>query len=91
MPQPYELPAKGIVEYQYFSVDPGFKEDKWIRASEVRPGNSSVVHHCVLYVRPPGSPPVNRQAGLGSEILATFAPGMPPFQLDEGIALTIPP
>ncbi|MCA9007996.1 MAG: redoxin domain-containing protein, partial [Planctomycetaceae bacterium] len=26
--QPYQIPAEGVVEYQYFVVDPGFKEDK---------------------------------------------------------------
>src|SRR5262249_35788948 len=26
MPQPYAIPAKGVVEYQYFTIDPGFTE-----------------------------------------------------------------
>ena len=32
----FKVPATGVVEYQYFSVDPGFKEDKWIKAIEAR-------------------------------------------------------
>ena len=36
MPEPYLVPAKGTVEYQYFTIDPGFKEDKWIKAAEAR-------------------------------------------------------
>src|SRR5207237_5224208 len=30
----FEVPASGEVQYQYFLVDPGFKEDKWVKAAE---------------------------------------------------------
>ena len=43
------------VRYQYFIVDPGFNEDKWIKAAECRPGNRAVVHHIIVGVVPPGS------------------------------------
>ena len=49
----FHVPADGTVEYQYFVVDPGFKEDKWISAAEVLPGNRSVVHHSIVFIRPP--------------------------------------
>src|SRR4029079_10304615 len=29
MPRPFTVPAKGTVEYKYFTVDPGFKNDVW--------------------------------------------------------------
>src|SRR5262249_37436472 len=32
--KPYDVPAEGTVEYQYFMVDPDWKEDRWIKASE---------------------------------------------------------
>ena len=54
MPKPYKVAANGIIEYQYFIVDPGFKHDVWIRAAENRPGNRSVVHHMALFYMPPG-------------------------------------
>ena len=40
--------------YENFVVDPKLKEDVWVRASQVRPGNPSVVHHLVVFVMPPG-------------------------------------
>ena len=40
--------------YENFLVDPKLKEDVWVRASQVRPGNPSVVHHLVVFVIPPG-------------------------------------
>ena len=64
------------VEYQYFVVDPGFKEDKWITAAEVVPGNRGIVHHSIVFVRPPDG---ERFRGVGW--LAAYVPGQsaPPF------------
>ena len=38
--QPFQVPAEGIVDYQYFVVDPGWKEDRWIHAGASRAGQS---------------------------------------------------
>jgi peroxiredoxin len=57
---PYTVPAEGVVEYQYFTVDPHFTEDKWIQAAEARPGNRSVVHHMIAFVL---APPRREKAG----------------------------
>lgn len=54
MPQAFEVPASGTVDYTYFVVPTGFTEDRWIEQVEVRPGTKSVVHHIVAVVRPPG-------------------------------------
>jgi hypothetical protein len=54
MPNAFEVPAKGTVDYAYIVVPTGFTEDKWIDQVEVRPGDRSVVHHIVMLVRPPG-------------------------------------
>ena len=45
----YQVQTQGILEYQYFVVDPGFKEDRWVSAAEVIPGNPSVVHHAIVF------------------------------------------
>jgi hypothetical protein len=55
MPAAKRLPATGDVPYQYIVLPTGFKEDRWVRMSEIRPGNRAVVHHAVAYIRPPGS------------------------------------
>jgi hypothetical protein len=51
----YKVPEKGTIEYTFFAVHTGFKEDKWVEKVEVRPGARSVVHHIVLFARTPGS------------------------------------
>jgi hypothetical protein len=54
MPNPIDVPAAGEVEYQYIVVPTGFTEDKWIQSVEIRPSNRTLVHHAVIFVRPPG-------------------------------------
>lgn len=55
MPHPFPIPAKGDVDYQYVVIPTGFTHDKWVEMAELRPGNRSVVHHAVVYIREPGS------------------------------------
>jgi hypothetical protein len=54
MAQPYEVPASGTINYQYFTVPTNFTEDKWIQAIEIRPGVRSVVHHVLVFASEPG-------------------------------------
>ncbi len=62
MEQPFTVPAEGVVDYQNFVVDPGWTEDKWIQAAEVRPGNRAVVHHIIANAIPPGAARAARPA-----------------------------
>ncbi|HEX4230419.1 MAG TPA: thiol-disulfide isomerase [Bryobacteraceae bacterium] len=55
MRKPFHLPADGDVDYQYIIIPTGFKKDRWISMSEIRPSNRMVVHHAVAYIREPGS------------------------------------
>jgi mono/diheme cytochrome c family protein len=53
MPEEFTLDASGPDEYQYFEVDPGFNEDKYVQMAEARPGNRRIVHHILAFVQPP--------------------------------------
>jgi peroxiredoxin len=88
LPKPFIVPATGDVVYQFFVVDPGFTEDKWVKASEVRPGNRSVVHHALIFVQPPGGDRDRR--GFASDWLAATAPGAWPQITPDGMAKRIP-
>ena len=83
---PFDVPAEGTVPYQYFTVDPGFKEDRWIQHGEARPGNRAVVHHIVVSFIPPGT---RVRVGLNGPQVG-FAPGIPPIRLPEGTAMFVP-
>jgi peroxiredoxin len=90
MPEPFGVPAEGIVEYQYVVVDGGAAVDRWVQAAEVRPGNRAVVHHCNVFLQPPGAPDFMEAGALGSFCLAAMAPGTPPLLLPDGLAKRIP-
>jgi hypothetical protein len=72
MPQEYKVPGDGFVEYEYIEIPTNLKEDKWVQALEVRPGNREVVHHVIVYARPPQAErrPSALRAAAGMEIPA---------------------
>jgi peroxiredoxin/mono/diheme cytochrome c family protein len=84
--KPFEVPATGEVKYQYFRVDPGFQEDKWVSAAQIVPGNRSVVHHVLVFARPGGS-----KTSLGAErgFLFGYVPGSLAQPYPEGVAKRI--
>lgn len=55
MPDPYTIPASGVLPYVYIVIPTGFTQDTWVAAAEIRPSARSVVHHMIAVVRPPGS------------------------------------
>ena len=69
MPIDFEIPAEGQTESNgeetTFYVPVPFKEDKFIEASEVRPGNRTAVHHTIVHVRDiPPNARINAQGNL---------------------------
>src|SRR4029434_8072474 len=44
MPNDFEVPASGTIDYQFIAIPTGFTEDRWVETLEVRPGNRAVVH-----------------------------------------------
>jgi len=88
--KPFQVPAEGKVEYQYFVVDPGFTEDVWVKEVEARPGNNAVVHHIIVFVIPPGQEVRQMGEGMGArDLLVGTAPGNPPTRCPEGMAKRI--
>ncbi|TWT47518.1 redoxin domain-containing protein [Botrimarina hoheduenensis] len=83
--EPFVVAPQGVIEYQYFAVDPGFEEDRWIQAADVVPGDRSVVHHVIVFITPPADRP---QRGMG--MLTAFVPGQSSMVLPEGHARLVP-
>ena len=83
--RPYVVPKDGVVEYQYFVADPGLKEDTWVTAAQVIPGKRSVVHHAIVFVRPPDS---SDFSGIGW--LTAYVPGQRLHEMPAGYARKIP-
>lgn len=84
----FPIPAQGVINYQYFKVDPGFKEDIWIQAAEVRPQQRSQVHHILVFVQE-GGKRVTRGGDQFSDMLIGYAPGVPTITWDPDTAFLV--
>ncbi len=84
--EPYRVQAEGVVRYQNFSVDTGFKEDKWVTMLEAQPGNRAVVHHILVALRNgPGS-----RLRIEDRFLVAYVPGLRAKPFPDGMAKRIP-
>ncbi|MEQ1829988.1 MAG: redoxin domain-containing protein [Pirellula sp.] len=85
---PFEIPATGDVRYQYFVADPKLDEDTWVNGMEIIPGNRSVVHHILVFIRQKGSNQRNLDGERG--FLVGYVPGTRVAMMPGGMAKRIP-
>ncbi|MDP6416393.1 MAG: redoxin domain-containing protein [Gammaproteobacteria bacterium] len=80
---PQQIPATGVLDYRNLAVPlTELTESRWVRGSEVSPGDYGVVHHVIPTVIPP-SGGIARGEGLNSVLalnpevptMAGYAPG----------------
>lgn len=91
MPEPFTLPKGSIIEYQHFVLPTGLKQDRWIQAIEIKPGNRRVVHHAVAFVRTVRSEFLRGgRLSVGDEVLGTYLPGGGILRLPAGTAKLLP-
>src|SRR5258708_1443536 len=53
MSEEYTIEAHAPDSYVYVTFPTKFKEDRWVQAAEILPGNGSVVHHVIAHVLTP--------------------------------------
>jgi peroxiredoxin len=89
MPEEFEVPADGVLDYKNWIIDPHFTEDKWVTIAEARPGAAGVVHHIVAYILRPGQrQPVSPDGSIS--VLVGWAPGDLGMVCPPDTALRIP-
>jgi thiol-disulfide isomerase/thioredoxin len=80
----WPVPREGVIDYQYFTVETHFPEDRWIKAMEVQPGARDVVHHVLVAIQDKGG-------GIDEgSYLAVYVPGDTPSVYPEGYAKRLP-
>jgi peroxiredoxin/mono/diheme cytochrome c family protein len=91
---PVDVMAEGVEPYRYYTADPGFTEDKWVKIAECMPGNRAVAHHMIVYIKPPRQPGIQSKSDdldiRGFGFLAGFAPGTRPLKAPHGWAKRVP-
>jgi peroxiredoxin len=74
---PTDVPATGVVDYQYQHVKNPLDRDVWVRASQIVPGDRTVLHHVItrfgeVETEGPRAGRLKRRGGGG---LAGYVPG----------------
>jgi len=101
--QDYSVGAEGRDVYQCFVVPTNFTEDRYVSAVQVKPGNTAVVHHVILYLDTSGrarqldaatpEPGYTSFGGPGfvpAGTLGGWAPGNLPRLLPDGVGVRLP-
>lgn len=83
---PYEVPASGVVDYQFPTVANPLDRDVWVRAMDVLPGSTEVVHHVLVGLIDGDS----NRGGVFDDYLGGYAPGVRPVELPEGTGMLLP-
>lgn len=86
LPREFKIPAGGVVQYQYFTIDPGFTEDTWIQAAEVRPTQRAQVHHILVFAQEQDGKRHPRGGEQFSDMVIGYAPGVPSITWDKDTA-----
>ncbi len=94
IPEEQHIPAEGTIPYRYLEVDPGFTEDRYVRAMQILPTDLVATHHVIVYLLAPGSARgamlSDPNVALGAGMLAGYAPGSGYELHPEGTAGLIP-
>ncbi len=102
MPLDYPVPAEGEDIYRYFVIPSELVGDKLIAGVDFRPGDPSVVHHCLAYIDytgwarkqdarddEPGFSVWGNDLSGRMQTVAGWAPGTPPYQYPAGHAMQL--
>jgi mono/diheme cytochrome c family protein len=90
--KPVAVKATGTMPYQNVWVDTHLDQDRWVQAIEVRPGNSGVVHHVLVFVQETqqSDGPRDDAADERGGYWGIYVPGNSTLVYPEGYAKRIP-
>ena len=75
--------AAGQDKHETVSVATGLKENRWLSAIDLNPGNASIVHCAVFYLE--------NATGNGEDLfLSSWIPGQKPVRFPDGVGMLLP-
>ncbi|MEX1197962.1 MAG: redoxin domain-containing protein [Pseudohongiellaceae bacterium] len=88
----FEVPATGVLDYQYFEVKNPLDRDVWVEAVQIVPGDRQVVHHAISTFGESSSLAQDSDSGeaLLQPQLMTFVPGNETYIYPEGNGVYVP-
>ncbi|HEX7034291.1 MAG TPA: redoxin domain-containing protein [Pseudomonadales bacterium] len=90
---PTDVPASGVVDYQYKYVKNPLDRDVWVRASQILPGDRAALHHVItrfgmVETEGPRKGRLRREGPAGG--LSGYVPGWVARELPEGTGTFLP-
>ena len=88
----YDVPASGVVDYQYLRAKNPLQHDVWVRATEIQPGDRQALHHVITRFTVPAPGEANTQGfGRGrSGGLGGYVPGSVVSEYPAGTGTLLP-
>ena len=101
IPEPFEIPATGVVDLTKFFIEEVVPEDIWVQRMQVLPTDPSVVHHATAMFKPPDDAYSTEQRILnalvpwnqsreGWQFLLAYLPGKDARIFADGVARFVP-
>jgi len=87
----YDVPASGVVEYQYPYVAIGNDKGRWVKATTFMPGDRQSVHHILAGYMSETPKPGQPSTTLWEASYGDFAVGGSAFQTPENVGIYLPP
>jgi mono/diheme cytochrome c family protein len=86
----FDVPATGTIDYQRHTIKNPTGRDLWLRASDILPGDRSVLHHVLIGMDDARLPAAERrlQGAVGS--IGLYVPGGGPFKYPAETGIFLP-
>jgi len=86
----FDIPATGVIDYQYPRLRNPLGHDAWIAAIELHPGNKQTVHHILAFLDDRAVNPSPGGSRQGNIQVGGYAPGMSPVVFNPGTGMYLP-
>ncbi|MDJ0839533.1 MAG: hypothetical protein QNK37_23640, partial [Acidobacteriota bacterium] len=83
------IPASGVIDYRYLTLEVPLKEDRWVRAIDFKPGNLEVTHHAVVLILNADTQRLETR-NFKEDIFASYVPGRGVEVLPEDTGRLLP-
>lgn len=87
----FEVPASGVVDYQFPVVVNPLDRGVWIEAATIIPGDRTVVHHVLAGSADRFDPDVEREESVFENYIIGYAPGAESYTMPAGTGVYVPP
>ena len=86
----FDVPATGTIDYQRHTIKNPTGRDLWLRASDILPGDRSVLHHVLIGSDDARLPAQERRLRSAVGTIGVYVPGGGPFQYPADTGVFVP-